>query len=432
MANYLVYAYGNNNSNKIRLSEAINDDVDTNPETLLGSRGNFYGEDDYHVGVGFNNTTDEFGRTVDNSDLEIPLKLNDGIETEEFVLNTIYQYSNYYMSYRNIEDDVKTIHKREGMTPSPTGSIVDSQTIFKLNSEKYNRFKTVNIDEAFQKGFAHVFFVRPDCNIYSAEEGLSHQFDVDSTYKYAYHSNKYLLYQLSRSCGIDHDFMFSLSNKAASFSLQDEYINYDTYGKTYSGWKIAFGRNNVESKTAGQFTITYKDDKNFHIYHLHKLWVEYISGVYTGKYAPKTSNIINKTLDYVTAVYYIITAEDGETILFWSKYYGVFPVTIPSTQYAWSHGNLIGANTLDIDIEYHYSFKEDFNPSSLLELNENSKVSDPQGQKFIPVYNKDVGHVGTTWVGKPYIETVTDNNHHIEYKLRFVPSKDDDDFYENN
>ena len=210
--------------------------------------------------------------------------------------------------------------------------------------------------------------------------------------------------------------MMSLSNFSNSFSLNDEFIENNTYGTTFTGYKIAYGKNNISSKTAGNFTITYSDDRNFHIYQLHRLWVEYINGVFRGTIVPLVADVFNKILDYTSAVYYILTAEDGETIIFWSKYYGVFPTTIPAGQYSWAAGNIITNPT--IDIEYQYSFKEDFNPYTINEFNYNSRV-ESNGTKYVPVFDRKLNQVGTTWVGAPFIELHKGDGGIYEYKLRF-------------
>ena len=352
--------------------------------------------------------------------------------TDEF-LDEVSKNSNYYMSYSkkdgiDIQSTLNSIRRNVGLSPIynyDDGRQVrggDSQSLFDFSTEYYNRFKTAIPDDAFQKGFAHVFFLKPNCNICTGNSYALHdQFKNDAVFQYAYQNTPSLLRELCIRDDYYTDFMFSLSNRAASFSLQDEFIGHETYGTTYSGWKIAFGRNTVESKTAGQFEVTFRDDKNFHVYHLHKLWVEYISGVYSGKYVPQTTHITNKILDYASAVYYIITAEDGETILFWSKYYGVFPTTIPSTQYGWAHGSLIGAQSLDVSITYQYSFKEDFHPSSLIEINEATDIALSPHIKFAPSYDVNLGHVADPWVKVPYVEVVRENGR-VVYKLRFLRS----------
>ena len=300
--------------------------------------------------------------------------------------------------------------------------------IWKYSTKRYNRFKIPMVNEYFQKGFAHVFFTRPDCNILKKDgKTLVDEIKNNSEFYYSWERCPYLLKQLTLPVdNTGHDFMLSLSNRAASFSLSDEYINTDTYGKTWGGWKISFGRADTESKTAGDFTITYNDTRNLYVYMLHKLWIDYIAGVYRGKYAPRDKYIKNHILDYACSVYYIITAEDGETILFWSKYYGVYPSTIPSTQYSWAYGNTI--QDPKIEIKYNYSWKEDFNPEALVEFNMNSNVDDTTIVKYAPIYDPKLGHAGPTWVGAPYIELITESkdaegihnpNMRYGFKLRF-------------
>lgn len=293
------------------------------------------------------------------------------------------------------------------------------QKSFIRTAKYYNRFKIANPNAPLSKGFAHVFFVRPECNVYDAKTGkMNADLDNNETFKYAWLSTPDLIRELSANNGYNNDFMLSLSNFASSFSLNDEFIENGSYGNTFIGYKIAYGRNNVDSKTSGSFTVTYSDDRNCHIYQLHRLWVEYINGVYRGSILPLGYNVLNKILDYVSAVYYFLTAEDGETIIFWSKYYGVFPTVIPASQYSWAAGNVISNPTLDI--EYQYSFKEDFNPYTMLEFNYNSRV-DVNGTKYIPSYDPKLGHTGETWVGAPFVELVKSESNDCPYvyKLRF-------------
>lgn len=286
----------------------------------------------------------------------------------------------------------------------------------------YNRFKVATPNDMLSRGYAHVFFVRPDCNILNSKcTALNSQFENKPNFQYAWESSQNIVKQLVGNSTTSHDFALYLSNKAASFSLSDEYINYDTYGKTVTGYKVAYGRHNIESKSSGDFSVTFQDDRFLHIYQLNKLWVDYISMVYRGEVTPKTEYVRDKILDYASSVYYIVTAEDGETIIFWSKYYGVFPTTIPSTQFAWGYGTPITTDQTKFDIKYAYSFKEDYNPLSLVEFNFNSNIE--SNASYVPTYDPKLGHVGTTWVGKPYIElstNYTEPDCGYRFKLRFT------------
>lgn len=312
------------------------------------------------------------------------------------------------------------LHKSIGIIDEPSSSAMSN---WNKSVEYYNRFKLPTVNDALQKGFAHIFFVRPDCNILTGGDTLTDNLKNNQTFSIAMKKSPLLVKELVYGNGSNHDFMLSLSNKVGSFSPSDEYINTDTYGKTYTGYKIAYGKSNIDSKTAGNFSITYTDDRYLHVYELHKLWVEYISGVYRGEIIPKSANVINKILDYAGACYYILTAEDNETIIFWSKYYGVFPTIIPSEPFAWTKGSLI--QNPELTIQYMYSFKEDYNPMSMVEFNRNSRIYSSSSQlTYLPTFDSTLGHVGNTWVGAPFIELVTNNSDAgcpYTYKLRFKP-----------
>ena len=63
------------------------------------------------------------------------------------------------------------------------------------------------------------------------------------------------------------------------------------------------------------------------------------------------------------------------------------------------------------------------NPEALTEFNINAAAG--QSMSYVPVYDKKLGHVGTTWVGAPYIELVTSNSEPecpYTFKLRFRPA----------
>lgn len=314
-----------------------------------------------------------------------------------------------------------------------------------LLATRYNRFKLPNIDMEIRKGFAHVFFCRPNLNLLTNTGDLLEEVKAAGSYEDIFLQNKVNIYELTSMSQPAHnsDFMFTLSNYVKSFSLSDEELHSDTYGKTYTGYKISYGKTNIESKTAGSFSVTYSDDKNLSIYKIHRVWTDYINDVYRGTITPDLNNIANKTLDYVGSVYYILTAEDNETILFWSKYYGVYPTNIPSSQYSWNAGSVV--NPENITINYNYSWKEDYTPSAIAEFNFNARLdryNGTSGIRYAPTYDTRIagngsapklGVSGRTIVGTPYIETVLANElgngkslpytDRSVYKLRFIPDE---------
>lgn len=333
-----------------------------------------------------------------------------------------YRY-NYYMDYER-DGMLGGLHVGydDSIRRSLNIDVMSRAKLAKLYSENYNKFKLGNTNDILSKSFAHVFFVRPDCNIFEGtyRGGLSSTLNVLSEFHYAKKHAPEVLRQLTQSAACyPHEFSMLLSNRAESFEVSDEYIDVDTYGESMTGYGVPYGKSNVKSKTAGKFSIQYHDDRDLHIYHCHRLWTNYISYVYRGKVYPADHHIINKVLDYPTCVYYILTAEDGETIIFWSKYWGVFPLEAPSSSFSFTKDNNGGLANPDLRIEYQYAWKEDFNPLSLIEFNTHSNGLP---KSFVPNFNRSTLSGGYTWAGPPFIETCkASSNLELPYtfKLRF-------------
>ena len=284
----------------------------------------------------------------------------------------------------------------------------------------YNRFKIPVTSDKLMRGFGHVFFVKPNCNIMGEDGGLEGGLKNNPIFTYVNERSPRIIENLVLRYGRGYtDFSYALSNAVTNFPLSDEFIETDTYGNTWTGYKISYGRHNIDSKTAGEISLNFRDDRDLRIYQIHKLWIEYISGCYRGEIYPTNDTIIDKILDYAGAIYYILTAEDGETILFWSKYYGTFPITIPSEAFTWAEGNTV--QNPELTITYRYSYKEDYNPVAISEFNMNTSlyqvVSNNIG--YVPTYDSLLGTAGNTWVGAPYIEEVKEGDS-ILYKLRFI------------
>lgn len=320
---------------------------------------------------------------------------------------------NYYMNYSSFANDINTVEKNLNIAINAAAANAIKNDMM----QRFNRFLVAFPNSALSKTFAHVFFTRPELNLYENNgSALVPKVSNDPYFYYLDKNSKDLLKSLTRNFSAVHDFNPFLSNKAGSFNLKDEYIKTDEYGETFTGWKIKFGKNNIESKTADDFEIEYTEDDNYNILKMHKAWIDYISKVYRGEFDPDRNSISNRTIDYACSVYFFLCGPDGETLLFWSKYTGVFPTNIPSTAANWSKGDLM--KMPKVTIRYEYSWKEDMMPTTLAEFNLNS--SKDRNTRYAKTYEPELGSTGISFAGTPFIETV-ENTHMgtYDYKLRF-------------
>lgn len=339
--------------------------------------------------------------------------------------NVKYKY-NYEIDYSKL--DFSLFKKRSNQ------EVDSNHKNTEFNNLYYNRFKLAMPDDILSKGFMHVIFTRPDLNLWNANAN-SYVTRVKNTpyFNYMIKQNRGIIDNLYLENGQPHEFNMLLSNKARSFNLQDDVLETSEYGKTYKGQVVVLGRNIYKSISSGQFEINFTDNRNLDILNLCKIWIQYIHNVSNGIWNPKTKYIYTKTIDYAVACYVILTAEDFETVIYFTKYFGVFPVMVPYSALSWTGNDIISTGKSEYSITFNYSWKEEYNPLQFTELNlncfRNSLPSKPVN--YVPTYNCDIGAAGNTWVGAPFIETIstkgisTNKTDHSESvaKLRFRTRK---------
>ena len=331
--------------------------------------------------------------------------------------------TSFYNDYEDLLENMSIIRKNLNINDSAS-NLAD----LRYNMvNRFDRWKVAHPDIQLSKSFAYVFFTRPDLNIYEnlsfTELKLVDKVDRDPTFYYLDNNNRQLLRCLTKSFSGKHDFNPFLSNMAASFELSDEMIDTIEQGETFTGYKVMYGRHNIKSRTAGSFNVSYVDDDEYKVYKIHRAWVDYISKVYRGEFEANKNYIRERILDYACSAYYFLCGADGETILFWSKYTGVFPTAIPSATSSWTKGSTL--KMPEISVPYAYSWKEDFNPISLAEFNKNGLGAEQSGTyDYISTYEPELLTTGRTFTGSPFVETSKNNVGEYTFKLRFrVPGE---------
>lgn len=277
------------------------------------------------------------------------------------------------------------------------------------NIENLNRFKIRFPDFELENTFGYVFFTRPDLNLFEDGSGA---IAPQILGRYEFVDNLAFDLELFKFLknGKGGSFINILSNYAENFDLSDEVLKVREESQTATDWKIMYGGRQNESLAANTLTINYRDDRNLSIYKLNYIWHEYIHLISLGALSPTAFYRYNKILDYASSVYFILTAEDGETVLFYSKYIGVFPLNKPSSALSWSKGS---HKSPSYSIQYQYSFKKDMDPSIIKDFNNVAGYTN--GMKHTPTYDKTYSTMARTMASNAFIEKVKGG-----YKLRFA------------
>jgi hypothetical protein len=148
--------------------------------------------------------------------------------------------------------------------------------------------------------------------------------------------------------------------------------------ETFYGYKQTLPISIVDSQVGDTVTLRFEEFKYLPVVKMHKLWVEYTEKVRRGFFSPSEDAVKKRYIDYVSSIYYFVLDMDGETILYWAKYTGAVPISVPYSALVTDGKE---HDIPEIGVEYVYSFKEDMDPSILMDFNKVSTL-DSSGLKY--------------------------------------------------
>jgi hypothetical protein len=148
--------------------------------------------------------------------------------------------------------------------------------------------------------------------------------------------------------------------------------------ETFYGYKQTLPISIVDSQVGDNLTIKFEEYKHLPIVKMHKLWVEYTEKVRRGFFRPSKDAVQKRYIDYVSSIYYFVLDLDGETILYWSKYTGAVPISVPYSALVTDGKD---HDIAEVGIEYVYSFKEDMDPAIFMDFNKVSMLN-PEGLAY--------------------------------------------------
>lgn len=291
---------------------------------------------------------------------------------------------------------------------------MDPKTASISNIVTYNRTKIPVADLEFRKGIRHIFFTRPECYLLCSDytdklcEQASYDQDVLSTFSRLPHIIRLLSPSYIYSCALtdnslNHNWNYLLSNRVQGITTGPVTLSVnENTTKSVTGYTVTPG-NVIESSIGSNISLTFRDTKNFEIYELLRMWMLYIHKRHRGIFAPPYNNYKWKNtfykvkecgtnikdmkynylhpydlaLEYTASIYDIVTDETGSKILYWCKYYGVYPTEVSPSLSNDNNAPLTESRTSGT---FRYMYKEENNNKSLLEFNYNTGLVDEFGK----------------------------------------------------
>ena len=331
-------------------------------------------------------------------------------------------FEDYKTNYDSMNDAIQTIRENLNISSAYTRNDINKNV-----HVNFNRYRIEYPDLYLKNTIPVIFFTRPDINLFDSSGNMNSFIANDPRTHNTLLRNK-LVGQLLTSAGesvggvskMVHDFNPLLSNLAQNLEIVDDSVDTLDTGETFTGYKMQYAKHNVKSITSGTLSIKFKETFDLAITDTLQTWVDYESNVYKGLFEPKREYVWKKELDYACAIYYFLLDQDGETIRFWTKYYGVFPVNVPKSAFGFDMGSQV--KFPELNVSFIYIHREDLNPMTMVEFNNNAG-GDSLGYKYLTNYERELGHSGKTWVGVPFVSSYRYNNGVMSnaygYKLRY-------------
>ena len=298
------------------------------------------------------------------------------------------------------DDDIKNLAATN--SSSILDSTYHSNGLYKryeidLFKNRY-RFGILNPYESLSSAREYLFFTKPDLNIYPRDDrnGVPRKTMADYLRTQSYWrelEDKYpeVLESLQCSRGNKKDpFNHLLENMVESNldipGLDSEMIetsnNMYGVGYTYHG-------SSESSDDNFDFSLEFKDTKYLPVYHFFKAYEEYQSIKHHGLVKPYDKYITEKVLYDQYSIYKFLVDEDGETIIYYAKLYGVKSKSLPRDAFA----NTVFDNGISYSINFNAAFFRDMQPYILEEFNNITKSFYDSLDYQIDIYNHTLDQV---------------------------------------
>lgn len=312
----------------------------------------------------------------------------------------------------------------------------------------YNRTKLPIADIEHRKAFRHIFITRPECYICGRSAinddyaiSLSKQAAQDEEFYSSYQRFPYICETLSPVyiCNAAGNMKYAnwnylLSNRvqglntaATTISAQENMIKGTMGGTVMPGsFMNSMFNNNLE--------LSFRDTKYMDVYEMIRMWMWYIHKRTSGEFYPPFNGyqrinswndidaqeeLVNKmrnttkqndasqlttsllirdgysmthpydrALEYCSSIFDIVVDETGSKILYWCKYYGVYPISVTNGMLS-NDKNQALTGEANISVSFKYQFKAENIIRNLYEFNYNAGILNAIGNTDHEISQKD-------------------------------------------
>ena len=265
--------------------------------------------------------------------------------------------------------------------------------------QKFARYERLDPNNWMGATREFIFFTTPDLQLFKGPT-LNPSIANNALMVEAFKRYNDVLQSLSYSaCG--RPFVNLLSNyKRSNVDLPD--INtasdYET-SKNILGSSLFYRGTSYESDENHEFSVEFEDTKYLEVYMWFRLFDEYERMKHYGLVDFVDDNYLNgKIIHDQMAMYKFIVGEDGESIIHYSKFIGVYPKNVPRSTFS----DLPADGNVKFTINFKAAYVEDMDPNIILDFNEIAKKI-PAGDPSLGGYMDEFNGWSGEYMQRPYI-----------------------------
>ena len=218
----------------------------------------------------------------------------------------------------------------------------------------------------------YLFFTKPDLNIYKQDDAgrpssiLNEYLKTRSYWTELASMHNDVIRELELSLDTSNPFNNLLGNTVINTleipSTEAEMI--DTPANMY-GVSYTYRGSSEASDNNPTFSLEFRDTKYLPVYHFFKAYDDYETIKHHGHLPPCVKYRRDRILYDQYSIYKFLVGDDGETILYYGKFYGVKSKSVPRDVFS----NTDYSNGLSYSIDFGAAFYDDMKPFILAEFN---------------------------------------------------------------
>lgn len=323
------------------------------------------------------------------------------------------------MPIAKLDNGNKTITKKPTLSEEDFSDTLNANGLYTRNQiDRFNRFSRFGFFDPYNThtlSREYIFFTKPDLHLFDGKD-LNPEISSIPFFSEAFKNHKDSMIQLQSSAYFTTGGPFCnlLTNSVVStLDLDDISIETVETAANTNATKLEYPMATLQGNNTS-FNLEFEDTKYLDVYMFFRIWYEYELQKQGGMVSPPDIKYtINKVLHNQMGCYKFIVGEDSETIIHYSKLWGVFPTSVPRSVF----GDLADG-PIKFSVGFKAQFIEDMDPMILSDFNKVVEPTKNRYNKDMPVYNIDKDLINGKWCHIPYIVTSSDHGRPV-YKMKW-------------